>query len=303
MTLEAKALIHGVLASLLLTLVYFVLVGYVESSSHAVERFLSTSYLMLPLITGFGVQVGLYSYSQQYSYKAFQGGTGVTACGGLSLGSMISCCLHHLTDIAAVFAITTIGSVLVTFQPLFITIGLLSNVVGILTILRMIQKGHLYDTSGTLARIMHLNFGKARDYVALVSPIVVVSLAWFLFNSQGNMPSGGALLKLPPRTLEQNGLAMEVTPLPINLGKEVRFEISLDTHAGSLNFDLDRIASLEDDHGNAYGPAKWEGDPPSGHHRKGTLSFPPLSGRPHSVRLIMNGLKGTDWIFEWDLTG
>jgi len=303
LTLEARALIHGLLASLLLTLVYFLFVGYVESSSHAVERFLSISYLMLPLIAGFGVQVGLYSYAQQYSYKAFQSGTSVTACGGLSLGSMVSCCLHHLTDVAAVFAITTIGSVLVTFQPLFITIGLLSNVVGILTILRMIQKDHLYDMGGTLARIMHLNFGKARNYAALVSSIVVVSLAWFLFNSQGNMPSGGALFKLPPRTLEQNGLTIEVVPLPIDLSKEVRFEISLNTHAGSLNFALDRIASLEDDHGNVYGPAMWEGDPPGGHHIKGTLSFPRLSGRPHSVKLVMNGLKGLDWVFDWDLTG
>ncbi|MBX9812146.1 MAG: hypothetical protein K2Y16_11135 [Burkholderiales bacterium] len=34
-----------------------------------------------------------------------------------------------------------------------------------------------------------------------------------------------------------------------------------------------------------YSPVKWQGDPPGGHHHKGTLQFKPVSPAPASIEL------------------
>lgn len=301
MKLESKVVIHGVTASLLLMLAYFAVVSYVESFNHAVDTFLSIAYLMVPLMAGFGAQVALFSYSRQYSHKAHQSLGSTTACGGISVGSMIACCAHHVTDFIPILGIAAVASLIASFQPLLIMIGLLSNLAGILTILSIIQRHSLYDSNGTFAPIMRVNFNKARNYGMLVSSIIVVGLAWNLFTSQASTTDSGATFNLPAKTLEQEGLTVKVAPSPLNTDQKVEFKISFDTHMGSLNFDVARLASLEDNSGNRYEPASWSGDPPGGHHREGTLSFPPLEGGPQSIKLIMKNIYGVDWIFEWVL--
>lgn len=295
------------MASLLLAFSYFAIVSYAESFSHAMETFLSIAYLMIPLMVGFGVQVGLYSYSKQYSHMMQHGSANVTACGGLSAGTMIACCIHHVTDVIPIIGITAAASILTAFQPLLITVGLLSNIVGILTILGMIQKHNLYDSSGTLARIMRLNIKRVRNYALVLSPIAVGILAGASLIIPGgilpqNIAEQGEVFNLLAKTIEQGGLTITVTPLPFSLGQEVKFEISFDTHAGGLDFNIAQVASLEDDHGNMYAPKSWDGSPAGGHHREGTISFPPLSGRPHSIKLVMNDIYSVDsWLFEWKL--
>jgi len=300
--LKSKVVVHGLMASLLLTLVYFVIVSYLESFSHAIATFQSISYLMVPLIAGFGVQVAFSSYIREYSRTMHQSSANVTACGGLSASSMIDCCVHHVSDVIPLLGITAITSALVAFQPLFITIGLLSNVVGILTLLATIQQYRLYDSNGALVGIMNFNVKRMRNYAIVFSLMIAISFAWTLFNNQTNIIKSEGTFNLSPKTLEQRGLTVKVTPLSLNVSREVKFMISFDTHVGDLNFNVAQLASLEDDHGKTYASEGWSGASPGGHHREGTLTFPPLSGRPHSIKLVMKEIYGVDWIFEWNLT-
>ncbi len=55
MKMKNKSVIHGIIAGPALAAVYFVIVRI----AHAIDEFISVWYLMVPLIAGFGVQVGL----------------------------------------------------------------------------------------------------------------------------------------------------------------------------------------------------------------------------------------------------
>lgn len=97
---------------------------------------------------------------------------------------------------------------------------------------------------------------------------------------------------------EQGGITFTATPLEID--SETIFEIAVDTHAGSLNFDLTQISVLEDDQGKKYEPIKWEGPVPGGHHMSGTLIFPELDKNAKSLKLTIQDAFSR--IFEWDLS-
>ncbi|MEM2889411.1 MAG: hypothetical protein QXM52_02985 [Candidatus Bathyarchaeia archaeon] len=291
-----KFAFHGVVASLLLVLSYFSIVGTLESFDHAVAEFLSISYLLIPLIVGFGVQVSLFSYSRSLSKAMRQGSVSVTTSGGLSTASMIACCAHHLTDVVPFIGITALTLFLTAYQIVFIIIGLLSNIVGVLTILAFMQKHKLYNPRGFLANLMQLNIAKTRNFALILSLIVVIiSFAWVGLVNQ-------TAFVLPTKRSEQNGLAIEVTLLPFAVGDEVKFKLRFDTHSGDLNFDLTKVATLEDSNGTKYTPTGWSGSPPSGHHREGILAFPPLSNKASSIKLVLTGVYETNWIFEWSLS-
>lgn len=332
---KTRVIMHSIIAGLLLFFAYLVVVGFVESFGHAIRTFLSLSYLMIPLIAGFGLQVGLYSYSRHYS-RMMRSSASVAASGGISAGSMIACCLRHVTDVLPIIGFTAVASMLTAYQQFFISIGLLSNVVGILTILGVIQKHHLYDSSGSLARIMTVDLRKIRNYALILSLIVVAGSASVLLVRQSYVATQNTTLaltntsllqstmvlqsssqpttsqssttriektfSLEAKTLEEKGLTISVTPLAFSFNQEVKFKIAFDTHAGSLDFDVVQVTSLEDNLGNTYKPTAWEGSPPGGHHREGTVTFSPLSARPESIRLIIKDVYGVDsWIFAWKL--
>lgn len=103
---------------------------------------------------------------------------------------------------------------------------------------------------------------------------------------------------------EDGGVVFEVTPIDFNLDEPVKFGIIIDTHSGSLDFDLTRISFLEDDKGNKYQPLEWQGDLSGGHHREGILNFPKLGNKVNedsSIKLIIEDIPGQPRIFEWKL--
>ena len=302
--MKTKIALHGIAASLLLTSAYFAVVSYSESFSHALGTLLATWYLMLSLIAGFGVQIALFSYIRQYSSVARRNPAGVTASGGLSAGSMIACCIHHVTDVIPALGFTALTSALVTFQPLLIAVGLLSNIIGILTILATIQRQHLYDTSGALGRIMKMNIGKVRNRISILSLAIIAGLVMTTFIGQLGLsqPVQNEPPILKSQTLHQNGLTIRVTPISLNFSQGANFEVSFDTHVRNLDFDVALVTSIQDDHNNVYMPIRWSGSPPDGHHREGTLSFGQLSESPHSIKLLMKNVFDADWVFEWKLS-
>jgi len=65
---------------------------------------------------------------------------------------------------------------------------------------------------------------------------------------------------------EQPPVTVMVTPIEFGKNIEVwKFDIAFDTHSGSLDDDLLKVAALIDDGGNLYKPIAWEGPGPGGH--------------------------------------
>jgi len=236
--------------------------------------------------------------------------------------------IFHLADLGDPFVVAA-TLIPMTYRPLLVVIGLLSNIIGNLVIITTIQKHHLYGPSGALARIMHPKIGKLRDFAIVIFLVIIAGLFLYLFNSQQGIaptrtsatetatspPKTAAqetpsppktteterFFNLPIKTLNQRGLTVKVTPYTVPYSQEVKFKINFDTHSGSLDFDVTQVAFLEDDSGNMYKPKGWDGSPPGGHHREGNLSFPQLSGEPNTIRLVMKSICGADWTFEWKL--
>ncbi len=100
----------------------------------------------------------------------------------------------------------------------------------------------------------------------------------------------------------QSGVQVEVTPQTLSANKPAQFTIRLTTHSVELGEDLTAVTELRDDQGRTYKPAQWEGSPPGGHHRSGTLTFPVLQATGGSVTLTIRDVGGdAKREFSWEI--
>ena len=101
---------------------------------------------------------------------------------------------------------------------------------------------------------------------------------------------------------EENGVRVQVTPQILSPNKPARFVIRLNTHSVDLNQDLTIVSELRDEQNRIYKAVKWEGSPPGGHHRSGTLTFSELKATAGRVTLIIRGVGGVaQRDFSWKI--
>jgi hypothetical protein len=92
--------------------------------------------------------------------------------------------------------------------------------------------------------------------------------------------------------------SIEVIARPVQLDAGgAAFAVTLDTHSGSLANDLAASSRLEVG-GVTWPAAGWDGDPPGGHHRTGTLRFNAAGTPTGNFTLTMDGL-GDPVVFTW----
>lgn len=115
-------------------------------------------------------------------------------------------------------------------------------------------------------------------------------------------------LSLPAMAFESkasrgNGVRVDVVPVKLAAGQAAQFKVRMNTHSVEIDQDLTAVSDLRDDQGRQYRPAKWEGSPPGGHHRKGVLSFPALESSARSVTLTIRDIAGVaERTFTWAVT-
>ena len=289
-----KHIIIGMLGGLALLVFYFIFLTLANSFSHAIEQFSQIWYWILILVVGFGIQVGFYSCIREAVKKNQLGG--LATSGTISAGSMIVCCLHHLTDVLPIMGLAAAALFLTKYQTLFLLVGALSNLIGIIIMLEFVQKNNL--AGSFLKKILIFPLGKTKK-ATIVFSLILVSI---LFFGQGREApaTSPATINLSSKTNSQAGISFEVTPLDFSFGQLVKFEIKINTHSGSLDFDLAKTSILEDDSGNQYYPLEWQGSGPGGHHSSGSLTFPKLENQPRSIRLLVqdNPQRVFEWSFE-----
>ncbi len=307
----------GFIASLSLLSLYFIILSLANSFSHAIEQFSQMWYWILLLVVGFGFQVGLYFFIRA-SFRLKQMAsptTAVTTSGGISTGSMIACCLHHLVDVLPLMGLAVAAVFLTKYQLLFIIIGILSNLVGITIMLEIIQKHSLSE--GFLKRVLIYDMRQVKK-IAIGSSLILFLITFFSINNLGETSiSAGVIvsseinneeksentnkkiINLSSKADIQGGISFEVIPLQFSFNDSIKFEIRIDTHSGSLDFNPVKISSLEDDLGNKYQSLRWEGSPLGGHHRSGILFFPSLDSKAKKIKLTIKDAYLR--IFEWDL--
>lgn len=123
----------------MLTLLYFGIVSWAESPKHAVELFWQDRWIVIPIITGFGVQVGLYTIIKKRLFlpvsTAGPSGPLLGAGGGTSTLAMVACCAHHVTDVLPILGLTAAATFLAQYRTIFMLVGLGTTLVGIAVML------------------------------------------------------------------------------------------------------------------------------------------------------------------------
>lgn len=104
-------------------------------------------------------------------------------------------------------------------------------------------------------------------------------------------------------TKENDGgeVQVSVTPLALKLGFPASFDVAFETHSIDLTFYVEQIATLSDETGTSYVP-HWEGSPPGGHHRSGTLRFTPDLTKPTTITLTFKDVAAVpERTFTWEV--
>lgn len=146
--------------------------------------------------------------------------------------------------------------------------------------------------------------------------LIVLSAAFFVWalldsgkqappaaqNTAGeNLPA--AVPSFEGKINDEGGVEILVQPLDVR-SSEWTFGITLNTHTGNLDADLAGSATLTDDRGNIFTPIRWDGAPPGGHHRQGTLIFQAITPRPDSITLTVKNIGDVaEREFTWQLKG
>jgi hypothetical protein len=134
----------GLIGSALMALVYFGLVSWAESPKHALDLFWEDKWIVLPILVGFGIQVGLDTVLKKGLYLpvSSSGPSGglVGAGGGTSTLAMAACCAHHAADVLPLVGLSAAAAFLAEYKTAFMLLGLGTNLVGIGVMVRMIVK-------------------------------------------------------------------------------------------------------------------------------------------------------------------
>jgi hypothetical protein len=76
------------------------------------------------------------------------------------------------------------------------------------------------------------------------------------------------------------------------------FQIKMDTHSGSLDYEMANVSYIRDGKGNIIKPEVWDGGI-GGHHLSGTLKFPKFNDSAGFELVIENVAGVKERVFNW----
>ena len=129
-----KPLTAGMIATAVMLAAYFGVLTSISGWSFTATEFARYWYYILPLVAGFGLQIGLYAALKQQLAQHHAGGKMVAASGTTSTAAMLSCCTHYLTNILPVIGATGAVTLVAHYQVELFWLGLAFNAAGILYI-------------------------------------------------------------------------------------------------------------------------------------------------------------------------
>ena len=130
----------GSFGALTLFALYLTIVTLAQGWQHAIELFRQDAWLVIPIVTGFGVQVGLYTYLRGVLRQGSRASKMLMGSGGgTSTAAMVACCAHHVADVLPLLGLSAAASFLAAYKIPFMLIGLAMNIVGIVVIVRAIR--------------------------------------------------------------------------------------------------------------------------------------------------------------------
>lgn len=282
--IKNQFIINGLIAGVGLLGLYAATMTLLSGWGAAVEQFSSLWYLMVPLAIGFGMQVGLYT---KLKAAIREKSKGAMAAGGTSAGAaMLACCVHHATDVLPFLGLSGASIFLTQFQKPILLVSLGINVMGIIVMYKHVKNEAISKTAIILTGIAALT----------ILAVWIIATQYKPNEKPTTTPTGW-------EAKEQAGGNVTVLVTPITLRPEfpASFDVAFETHSVNLDFDVETIAGFTDDNGTRYIP-HWQGSPPGGHHRKGTLVFTPDIPKSTTVTLVFRDIaKIPSRSFTWKI--
>ena len=127
-----------IIAVLIVIAINFLVLYYLNFPLMAMNQLSRYLPLLILLIAGFGVQIGLMTYSK---HKSITCGFTTTASGGISSVSMILCCSHYLLAIFPFMGVSS-ATFITKYTLQILLIGVISSAAGIFIVLNKIRKSH-----------------------------------------------------------------------------------------------------------------------------------------------------------------
>ena len=115
----------------------------------------------------------------------------------------------------------------------------------------------------------------------------------------GNEPETATVDKTsnPDSSEEKVNSEAGVTVTAVYSGNNA-FDVKLDTHSGSLDYDMARLSYIRDSYGNIIKPESWDGGI-GGHHFEGILKFPGFDDSA-GFELVIQDVAGVkERVLKW----
>ena len=136
MKLKFKIIRNVVLAVLVVVAINFIVLASLNFPSMAIFQLKRYIWLLIPLVLGFGFQIGLYTYLRHLNVVC---GITMAGSGGISSISMILCCSHYLVNVLPFISLST-ANLLTQYTLQILIFGIAANLFGIGFMLNKIRK-------------------------------------------------------------------------------------------------------------------------------------------------------------------
>ena len=136
--LPIRPIAFGGIAAAALFGLYLGLTTLAQGWDHATELLAEDLWFVVPIMLGFGTQVGLFTYLRLLRASASAGG--VAASTGTSTAAMLACCAHHLVDVLPVIGLSGAALFLGAYKTQLLWLGLGMNLAGVAYLLWQLQR-------------------------------------------------------------------------------------------------------------------------------------------------------------------
>ena len=134
--LKLRIIRNSIIAVLIVVIINFLVLAILNFPAMAIFQIKKYIWLLIPLVLGFGIQIGLYTY-----LKHLNAVCNITsmAGGGVSSISMLLCCSHYLVNFLPFISLST-ANLLTEYTFYILLFGVASNLLGIWFMLNKIRK-------------------------------------------------------------------------------------------------------------------------------------------------------------------
>lgn len=137
----ALSIALGLVGALALVGVYLGFVAWAQGPDHALELLWDDRVFVGLISSGFGTQIGLFTYVRLQRRALDRQSLALTGTGtAASSVSMVACCAHHLADVVPVVGLTGLALFLVEFRTPVMLVGLATNALGVAVMLRGLRR-------------------------------------------------------------------------------------------------------------------------------------------------------------------